>query len=53
VLWAWIWCKESLDPLYVFFLDRHGEKPRAVIDAVRDMQVGAITAITAPSDGTL
>jgi hypothetical protein len=40
VIWAYIFCTPSLDPMYLSFLNHHGEKPRPVLDAIAAMQQG-------------
>jgi hypothetical protein len=37
VLWAWIMEPSANDPFYQTFLNRHGQKPRPIIDFLNDM----------------
>jgi hypothetical protein len=40
ILWAWIFEPSANDPFYQTFLDRHGQKPRPVVDFINDLSRG-------------
>jgi hypothetical protein len=51
ILWSWFFVPTANDPLYQNFLNRHGQKPRPIIDFIADicrgspMNLGAINTL--------